>query len=85
MDLWILTGNGYDEGYGSRVGLIGIFDSEEQANVVKDSTNPNDLFDRFTELELNKVTLNKVYGLEVHPEYHYNKTDPEIYLGGYCE
>lgn len=75
MELFVVTCNGYREGYGSELYLVGVFTSEEEVKAAK--SNPNLQYDVI------KVPLGKVFPME-KTEYCNNYSN-ENYIGGYFE
>ena len=80
--VYVVTADGYNEGYGSELYLIGVFDSEEEAIIAKCNL-PFDVRGRMTSITLNKTNDLKKY--EHDPFDREHSYHNELYLGGYIE
>jgi len=85
-EVYVVTADGWQEEYGARIYLIGVFNSleaakEHEEKIIKDfGGGPSDVpyMVRITKAVLNNPTdLTKVYGWDEYSN--------EYYLGGYCE
>lgn len=76
--MWVVTGNMYDGGYGSYVGLIDVFNDELSAKLAAVDSDA-------TEIEIHEIEPNKVYGGQIPNNISSFYQEPEIYLGGYAE
>lgn len=78
--LWLVTANMYMDGYGSEIGLVGIFEGEDQAaRAVNEAMQKGYQYVRFLDVEVNKVYGGSCGSYE----------DPlqciDMYLGGFVE
>ena len=78
MKLYVLTVDGYTEGYGSQVFLVGVFDSLEKAEEAQ-----NSLDDEICQAaSIDEVLLNENVPLTKDEWGDFHNIH---YLGGYCE
>lgn len=78
MKLYVLTVDGYTEGYGSAVYLVGVLDSLEKAKEAQNSL--DDEIRQFSSID--EVLLNEAVPLTKDEWGSFHNIH---YLGGYCE
>jgi len=78
MKLYVLTVDGYTEGYGSNIFLVGVFDSMEKAEEAQKSLD-NEIRERAS---IDEVLLNENIPLTKDEWGSFHNIH---YLGGYCE
>ena len=79
MDMvWMVTTDTWTEGYGSTIYLVGIFDSEQEADDAVDAAHM-----RYETVNKYAVELNNRYDLRT--PFSGEPTENAIYLGGYIE
>ena len=71
--VYLVTSDGWNEGWGTEIYCVGIFSDENEANKVA-RKNEGDIFN---------IELNKCYNM--HKNNHDRNYSNELYLGGYIE
>ena len=77
--VWMVTADTWTEGYGSTIYLVGIFDSEQEADDAVEAAKM-----RYKAVSKDAVELNNRYDLTT-PFSSNEEHENAIYLGGYIE
>lgn len=76
--LYVVTADGYDDGYGSELYLLGVFKDEESAKALEEKYS-------HLEVTITAVELGKVYPLSPNERGWGLTYENDHYLGGYVE
>lgn len=76
--LYAVTADGYDDGYGSEIYLLGVFKDEESAKALEEKYS-------HLEVTITEVELGKEYPLAVNDKGWGHTYENDNYLGGYVE
>lgn len=75
MNLYAVTADGWNAGYGAEIYLVGVFSSEEKAKEAQEKNGGT----------ITEAVLDKVYPMESENEPYLDKWSNGNYLGGYIE